>query len=589
MKSKILTVLFVLALFGCMEDTLDRSPLNMISDADLWQSDNLLNMYIIPLYSQLPIGMVRHGYTYEAHLTDESSHPYAGILIVNNYGNHPLVHNTGMFAWIRRANFFLEKIGDSNLSESEIKKLSAEVRFLRAYYYFDLAKKYGGMPIIDEVQYFDNNLDELMVTRNTEEELYDFILSELDKAIVDLPDSWDAANSNRATKMVAQALKSRAMLYAGSIAKYGTVQLNGLVGIPAAKAGFYFAESIKASQAIMESNRFGLYDLVYDPISKTGDPSENYRQIFRDKNNKEVIFQVAYNSDRRHMHDAYNMPQSFKPGCCGNASSPILEMVESYEYIDGSDGKLNYEGKEYDSPADLFANKDPRFEGTVMYSGSPFIGRPVQVYRGIYGTDGNLHESLGDDFPEYPSLRQVGRDGPTMLGDVGKTGFYILKYLENEFVVPEGYSTTNYIDFRYAEILLNYAEAALETGTNMDKGLNAINQVRDRAGIVLLSPEEFTVERLRNERKVELAFEDKRLWDIRRWRIGTELFRNTYVHGLWPYMVHKGDGEFTWIFKKHQGAPIDAGYSRVWAERDYYSNLSGYISTNSKIINNPGW
>ena len=146
----------------------------------------------------------------------------------------------------------------------------------------------------------------------------------------------------------------------------------------------------------------------------------------------------------------------------------------------------------------------------------------------------------------------------------------------------------NYIDLRYAEILLNYTEAALESETNLSEGLNAINQIRARAGIRKLTSGELTIERLRNERKVELAFEDKRFWDIRRWRIGTSLFQNTYMHGLYPYLKYTGT-EYKYIFKKINGYPLDGGLSRVWEEKDYYSNLSGYISTNKNIINNPGW
>jgi len=186
-------------------------------------------------------------------------------------------------------------------------------------------------------------------------------------------------------------------------------------------------------------------------------------------------------------------------------------------------------------------------------------------------------------------MLQVGRDGPFPTGNYSKSGFYIRKILNpDRAVVEPNYSDQNYIDIRYAEILLNFTEAALETGTNLSEALNAINQIRMRAGIRKLTQDELTVERLRNERKVELAFEDKRFWDIRRWRIGTSLFKNTYMHGLYPYLKYTGSG-YKYIFKKISGYPLDGGLSRVWEERDNYSNLSGYISSNKNIINNPGW
>lgn len=591
MKFKIILLLFIIGFSGCIKNVLDRKPLNIVPDDDVWQSEKLMVVYLAALYDNIPIGFDRAGYTYLAHLTDESSHPYAGITVVGNYGSHPLTLNTTMYSWIRRANYFLQQVPTSVLDENAKKAYIAECRFIRAFYYFDLVKKYGGMPIINEVQEFKgDNIDELLVPRNKEDEVYEFILSELDAATADLPDSRDATNSNRATKWSALALKSRAMLYAGSIAKYGTIQLNGLVGIPAEKANKYYQEAFNASKEIIDGGKFSLYTKLYNPQAGTGDPAANYQNIFLDKGNEEIIFKKAYsNPDKRHSYDNYNMPESFKPGCCGNASSPTLEMVEAYEYKDGSPGILDVDGKEFNSEAELLANKDPRFEGTVMYSGTPFVSRPVQIYRGVYDQDGTLYQASKTAFPADPSVLQVGLDGPFTLGDVGKTGFYIKKYLNTATIVPEGTSDQDYIEFRYAEILLNYAEAAFEGDIDKNAALDAINQLRSRAGIVTLTLSDLTLERLRNERRVELAFEDKRFWDMRRWRIGTSIFRSTYVHGLWPYLVYKGGGNYKYIFKKVSGAPLDNGQVRTFNERDYYSDLSGYISTNKNIINNPGW
>lgn len=169
-----------------------------------------------------------------------------------------------------------------------------------------------------------------------------------------------------------------------------------------------------------------------------------------------------------------------------------------------------------------------------------------------------------------------------------RTGFYIRKITNNATIITEvNYSDQNYIEIRYAEILLNYAEAAVELGIDLPEALTAINLIRSRAGIRNLTLPELVIERVRNERKVELAFEDKRFWDIRRWRIGTSLFKNTFMHGLYPYLKYTGSG-YKYIFRKVTN-DIDGGVSRVWQEKDNYSNLSGYISTNNKIINNPGW
>jgi hypothetical protein len=499
-----------------------------------------------------------------------------------------------MYTWIRRANYFLEQIGTSSLSENDKKVLSAECRFIRAYYYFDLVKKYGGMPIIRQVQSFDaNNLQALQVPRNKEDDVYQFISSQLDTAINNLPDGWDANNGNRASKWVALALKSRAMLYAASIAKYGNVQLNGLIGIPSQKALEYFNESLKASKAIIDGKKFTLYTKLYDPATKSGDAVANYQNIFIDKNNTEIIFQKAYSyPNKPHSYDNFNVPEGYTTNQ-GSAINPTLEMAESYEYVDGSPGTLKINdalGKpiEYNNSDEIFKNKDPRFAASILRGGSPFAQRPVQVWRGIYDEAGTLYGST-IPFPKDPTINQVGLDGPYEAGNYSRTGFYMRKYLNtNKLIVEPNQSEQNYIDFRYAEILLNYIEAAFETTTNIPEALVYINQIRNRAGIKLLIPAELTLEKVRNERKVELAFEDKRFWDIRRWRIGTQLFQNSYVKGLWPYLKYQ-NGTYKYIYTVKSGYPIDEGQGRVFNERDYYSNLSGYISTNNNIIQNTGW
>jgi hypothetical protein len=589
MKNKIFIVLLIIILPGCIDDVLDRKPLNLISDADVWESQEMIDIYLVSLYDAIPIGFPNSSRNFQANFTDESSY-HEENPPVTNFGNQPIALNTGMYSWIRRANYFMEKIATSSLPESQIKEYEAECRFIRAYYYFDLVKKYGGMPLITEVQNFDGNLEELQVSRNKEDEVYEFILSELDLAIADLPEKegWSAANSNRASKSVALALKSRAMLYAGSIAKYGSIQLDGLVGIPESKADQYFTESFNASKTLIENQKYSLYDKLYDPASKSGDPVANYESIFSDEGNEEVIFQKAYSyPDKSHRYDNLNVPEGYTTNQ-GSGQTPLLGMVESYEYVDGTDGKLNYENIDYSEPGEIYEGKDPRFHATIIHSGSHFADRPLQIYRGIYDmADGTLYESLAP-FPQDPSRNQVGLDGPFPTGNFSKTGYYLRKYLvTSQAVVEPWFSEQNYIDFRFAEILLNHAEAAFELDKRPE-ALEAINKVRNRAGIKLLTDAELTLDRLRNERKVELAFEDKRFWDIRRWRIGTELFRNTYARGLWPYLKYN-NGEYTYSFESVTGYPVDDGQPRIFTQRDYYSNLSGYISSNKNIINNPGW
>jgi hypothetical protein len=594
MKNRVKYILIsLLMLSGCIKNVLDRKPLNLISDSDVWQSKQLAEVYLTALYDALPIGFTTSPAGFQTYYTDESSY-HEETTITKDFGNLPPFLNTTMYTWIRRANYFLEQIKTSTIADADKKSLAAECRFIRAYYYFDLVKKYGGMPIIAQVQTFDgSNLSQIQVPRNKEEDLYNFIAGQLDSAITDLPTAWDAANSNRATTWVALALKSRAMLYAGSIAKYGNVQLNGLLGIPAQKSTDYFNKSLEASKAIIDGHKFTLYTKVYDPVAKTGDAATNYQNIFIDKNNGEIIFQKAYSyPTKAHSYDNFNVPEGYTTNQ-GSAINPTLDMVESYEYIDGTPGTLKIDNGgtpiQYNSPDEIFANKDPRFAGAVFRGGSVMTPRNLQIWRGIYDTDGTLYNAL-IPFPKDPGRNEVGLDGPFESGNYSRTGFYIKKYLNtSKLVVEPNQSDQNYIDFRYAEMLLNYAEAAFETSTHLPEALDAINQIRSRAGIKLLAQPELTLARLRNERKIELAFEDKRFWDIKRWKIGTQLFQNSYVMGLWPYLKYQSDGSYKIFYVRKKGYPIDEGQTRLFTERDYYSNLGDYISTNNNIVQNTGW
>ncbi|TAN16453.1 MAG: RagB/SusD family nutrient uptake outer membrane protein [Chitinophagaceae bacterium] len=591
MKRELFVIgLLVFLLSGCMKDVLNQKPLNIITDKDVWNSESLVEIYLATLYDNLPIGFSSSSGVNISQIgalyTDEAA--WNKITPVNNYGEQPFALNTTAYSAIRMVNYFLEELKKSSLPKNEIQTFIGEGHFIRAYLYFDLVRKYGGMPIIFEVQQInDKNIEALQMPRNTEGQVWRFVLADLDTAISDLPTNWDANDQNRANKYTALALKSRAMLYAGSIAKYGSVQLNGLLGIPPDSASFYFHQSLEASQEIISSNQYSLYTRLYDPSSKVGDPVANYAAIFTDENNSEIIFQKAYSyPNKPNSYDNFNIPEGYTTND-GSVTDPTLDMVESYEYINGEPGILDT-SKQYNGPNDIFAGKDPRFEASVLHGGSATgWGSPIQLYAGIYA-NGQLYNDLAP-FPLDPSMREVGKSGPFPSGEYSKTGFYIKKYMNmNTSVVEPDQSDQNYIDIRYAEILLNYSEAALELDTAQVSALNAINQIRARAGISLLSAP-LTISEVRQERKVELAFEDKRFWDIRRWRIGTDLFRGTFIRGLWPYLIYN-NGTYKYIYKIVQGFPIDGGQPRTFLQRDYYSDLSGsYLNTDPKMINNPGW
>ena len=431
-------------------------------------------------------------------------------------------------------------------------------------------------------------MEDLQVPRNTEKEIWDFIRTEIDEITPLLPEAWDTSNRFRATKYAALALKSRAMLYAASVATYSTVQLDGLLGIPESEKDFYWNESKKASEEIMNSGQFALYEM-YD------NKEENFQQLFLDESlHSEAIFVKAFTApDKGHNYDYYNAPQTFKIdwGCVIN---PVVELLEAFDYVDGTSGELRVndaEGNpiEYSNPTDLFKDKDPRLMASIMVPFSEWMDGQIEVRKGIIDngqliTASNMTDTYGEGENQ---ITIIGKDGILDMGDPTKTGLYVKKFMNPTEIVNAGRSEVNWMVFRYAEILLNYAEACMELGQDTDRALEAINEIRRRAGVAELS--NLSLDLVRKERRVELAFENHRWWDLRRWHISHQVLNNAIFHALNPYLVWeegKHPSEMKYIFKIE---PAPKG-PKTFLPKLYYEKIaSSQIQTNPLIIQNPGY
>jgi hypothetical protein len=277
---------------------------------------------------------------------------------------------------------------------------------MRAYSYFTMAKRYGGVPIILEAQ--DPNTtpeDEYFPARNTEQEVYDQVLADAQLAFELLPHRW-TAQKGRAGKWAAKSLESRAALYAGSIAKYGSVQLDGLVGIPAADANSYFELSLAASNEIIQESGHSLFN-------KYPDPAENYYRLFLDETDDETIFmKVWLPFEKGHSYDLRNSPYSYRVDW-GSSMSASKQLMDSYEVL--STGLLpSEEGSGYD-PDNPFENRDPRFKGTILTSNDIFQGSRIETWwaterNGVFDTNTGTG---------------VGKDGMGIHPDATKTGVYV--------------------------------------------------------------------------------------------------------------------------------------------------------------------
>ena len=467
------------------------------------------------------------------------------------------------YVLIRDINLALEnmEIYGTNLTDATRKQFNAEFRFLRAFHYFEMLKRHGGVPIVTNQLILgeDKNLTELQKPRNKEAEVYDFIASECD-AIKDF--IGNTGSNTRATKYAVLALKSRAMLYAASIAKYNalltpTIVLpGGEVGIPAARANEYYQKSLDASKEII-AGPFALY-------KGNSNPGENfYEALTKKQGNTEIILAQDFLQTKGRVHGfSYdNIARGVREDNLGSSAiAPSLNLVESFDYLDGSPGLLKTtSGGDfiyYDKPEDIFANKDGRLYGTVVYPGTTFKGSPVGLQAGlmVWNTTTNKYDIIEDNFgvlwggTKYPGGDNrliTGLSGPQRTGlDVSNTGFNLRKSID-----PAPGSSNRgrqsdmwWVRFRLGEIYLNAAEAAFELGQSAD-ALKYVNTLRERAGFAPNSLTSLTIGKLIQERRNELAFEDHRLWDLIRTRTATTVWNgqstnpNANLRALYGYQV----------------------------------------------------
>lgn len=557
------------------ESIFDRQPLDKISSSAVWNDQQLIDANLADLYASTP-------FFYQENSNKLMQPSYMGAEAYVHGGNSSwiqgIIDETGgiweywTYDLIRELNTFIEKVPNATI-DIRIRDIRvAEARFLRAFNYFEMVKRYGGIPIITMAQSINAPDEELYVSRNSEKEVYDFIAKECDEIANILP---EVANEyGRATKYTALALKSRAMLYAASIATFSTQQLDGLLGFPSSEAANYWQKAYDASKLIVNSGKFALYN-------KKTDKALNYQYIFLDERNSETIFSKVFNGKDQvgHSLDYYEYPAGFQK-YWGAETSVYLETVESYEYKNGKSGKLDLDSLKNNpiSFDDLFANKDPRFFASVLYPGASFRDGKIYCQNGTY-VNGILNIS-NTIIGQYNGGNWYARTTAYQNITAG-TGFPIRKFInEPKEQALEKESDTDYIIYRYGEILLNLAEAAFELGKT-NEALEYVNKIRERAGIALLTS--ISRDKIRQERKVELAFEGHRFWDLRRWRTAV---------GELSKEMHEIRVNFYWDTKLYEVKIEKADVvTRGFEEKEYYFPITiGRISNNANLApENPGY
>ncbi|MDR0573483.1 MAG: RagB/SusD family nutrient uptake outer membrane protein [Tannerella sp.] len=303
----------LLFVFSNCADYLDKEPFDVITPEKVWQDSKVINAVLVNLYDKMYLEQFNDWYREAWRLqnpstmSDEAQGSFQKDPLFDN-PNATYTYENSLFGakfsdrWypgIRNCNDFLNQLQDAALEDTEKKALEAEVRFIRVWHYFSLVKRYGGVPLIIESQvYAPDNLENLQVPRNKEVEVYDFIVNECLEIANSLPLNRDAAGRYRVDKCTALALCSRAALYAGAIAKYGTVQLDGVIGIPSSEAQRFFQKAYDASKEVINSGKYSLYN------KKPDDKSQNYCDIFTKTTNGDNVW-----GSKRNIQKVYSEKQ----------------------------------------------------------------------------------------------------------------------------------------------------------------------------------------------------------------------------------------------------------------------------------------
>lgn len=493
MKTAILKSTCIALLMGNMFscDVLDVEPLDSYTEDGIFTDANLTESYVTMNYTKPRNGWSRSSLRF---VCDESMENFnwASAWSINTGGLAPdqlggLDIWSDYYANIKNCNIFFSNMDKvETIDEPRRSWLIGEATFFRAYYYMELVNNYGGVPLITRL--FELDDPEMMIKRNTYEDCVDFIVSEFQKASELLPEKFAGENFGRVTKGAALAMKSRMLLYAASP-----------LWNPANDKSKWEAAA-KAAEEVMKLG----YSLDTD-----------YKGLFLNPMSSEIIFQRLYNTEFGHWYDWYNSTNCWGGYSC---TAVLQEMVDSYEMEDGT---MPDPALYTSATTDPWAGRDPRLYASVVCDGQLFRGTEVEFWVNNDGKIGGIDSEFGKDAWNY-----------------SKTHYIIRKFMDEN--LTKSWSDKGkqpWVYCRLAEIYLNYAEAMYHCGKE-DVAREYVNYIRKRArgGREDILPDvtesgEALLAKIQHERKVELAFEEHRFYDVRRWKIAEKVDKGAF-HGI---------------------------------------------------------
>ncbi len=545
---KLTAIVSVLLLSFCScSDFLDRYPLEELSDGSFWKQPLDAEMFVAQIYNALPSDDIDSDIE-----SDNATH---GIKWAAGNVSRGIYDPLDMswedeYKYIRMCNLLMEKIDEiPNYAQADKEATIAEARFLRGFVYFGLIRSFGDVPWVESTLTLDQLTD---ITRTPRADVYNNVMEDLDYAIAKLPAEWPAAKYGRATKYAAYAIKARAALYFGN-----------------------WQVAADASQAIMSSNKYGLFD-----AEGTGRYAELFWESEEKTNEAILVRQFSYPDLGQGIIGWGAFPTQGWGGI-----NPTQSLVDAFECIDGAPIAQS----SLYNPRNPFENRDPRLEVCVLHDGETMYGDLIKV----------------------APLKSAYPTGIGQHGDATATGYYNQKYLDPS-VDPQEEGWDGGKDWhvvRYAEVLLTYAEAKNELSGLDASALDAVNQVRKRAGIPALqttdakgktyvASQDDLRQRIRNEWRVEYAMEGaKRMWDIRRWGIAKTVL-NAPFEGLTYQLVDSPDADpadggkicILYVDRNAPGAKVAMPTQSAYKENNYLFPVpQSQIDLNPNLTQNPGY
>ncbi|MDP4809663.1 MAG: RagB/SusD family nutrient uptake outer membrane protein [Saprospiraceae bacterium] len=608
---KIIFGLLSLVVFGCNDDFVNTKPLDQLGESTVWTDASLAEAFVSEIYA----GFGNGGFDEQmnASLTDETifTHPGRNITTITESRSNPAnpgwINGTlswgNMYLRIRACNLALSNLEAPKFTNPVlVDRMKGEVKFLRAYYYHQLIRYFGGVPIIDKP--FTLNDSDFLSPRNTWEECVNFIVKNCDEAAALLDGKSMVAG--RANKAAALALKARVLIYAASdlhdmpTAKSKSSVLSSfekpeLVGYVSGDRKARWEKARDAAKAVLDLPGYGYALNLTNPVS-SADGTTNYMNASLAKNGgeKEILIGRYFINAKQEgggRQGLFNGPNGYH-NWAGN--TPVQLMIDDYEMMDGS--KFDWNKTEHSSAP--YTGRDPRFYASVLFEGAPWKPRTSDV-------------ASKDPANQIQTGQYILANGTTVFGlDTRKssvedwngsyTGYYIRKFVDpNPAIIDQNtWQQIPWPILRYTEMVFNYAEALIELGDNANAQL-WLNKVRFRAGMPALTETgDALKQRFRNEKRVEMYLEEQRYHDTRRWMIApTTLGRKANginVTGVAkagatiPNPYRFDPNAFSYTYKVFE---IDPGKeNRAWLDKMYYLPIHrDEMNRNNKLVQNPGY